>query len=151
MSNENFDEKLKEYDRAEELKREEKGSRKMCTFVLIGCFIVVCIGIWVATYFIRSAQIDNYVESINYVNNTETESTGAVVKLVTVTIDGVDYTLDDLKDKIDLPTVVDVTVTYTDDSTVTKSAYISYVDSKDITDVSYQDNEYGRVIIPKAE
>lgn len=151
MSNENFDEKLKKYDRAEELKREEKGSRKMCAIIFIGIFIAVCIAIWLITYFIRSAQIDDYVESINYVNDTETESSGSVVKLVTVTIDGVDYTLDDLKDKTDLPTVVDVTVTYTDDSTVTKSAYISYVDSKDIKEVSYQDNEYGRVIIPRAE
>lgn len=148
MSN-NFDEEIKKKEREEELEREAKGSQLMISLVILSLFIVVCGAIWFAVYKIRSKQIDNYVNNIEYVNNTETESSDLAVKLVTVTIDGVDYTLNQLKDKTDLPTVVDVSVTYTDDSTVTKSAYISYVDSKDVKEVSYQDNEYGRILIPK--
>lgn len=148
MSN-NFDEEIKKKEREEELEREAKGSRLMISLVILTLFIVVCGAIWLTVYKIRSSQIDNYVNNIEYVNNTETESSDLAVKLVTVTIGDVDYTLNQLKDKTDLPTVVDVSVTYTDDSTVTKSAYISYVDSKDVKEVSYQDNEYGRILIPK--
>lgn len=148
MSN-NFDEEIKKKEREEELEREAKGSQLMISLVILALFIVVCGTIWFTVYKIRSSQIDNYVNNIEYVNNTETESSDLAVKLVTVTIDDVDYTLNQLKDKTDLPTVVDVSVTYTDDSTVTKSAYISYVDSKDVKEVSYQDNEYGRILIPK--
>lgn len=148
MSN-NFDEEIKKKEREEELEREAKGSQLMISLVILALFIVVCRAIWFTVYKIRSSQIDNYVNNIEYVNNTETESSDLAVKLVTVTIDDVDYTLNQLKDKTDLPTVVDVSVTYTDDSTVTKSAYISYVDSKDVNEVSYQDNEYGRILIPK--
>lgn len=148
MSN-NFDEEIKKKEREEELEREAKGSQLMISLVILALFIVVCGAIWFTVYKIRSSQIGNYVNNIEYVNNTETESSDLAVKLVTVTIDDVDYTLNQLKDKTDLPTVVDVSVTYTDDSTVTKSAYISYVDSKDVKEVSYQDNEYGRILIPK--
>lgn len=148
MSN-NFDEEIKKKEREEELEREAKGSQLMISLVILALFIVVCGAIWFTVYKIRSSQIDNYVNNIEYVNNTETEGSDLAVKLVTVTIDDVDYTLNQLKDKTDLPTVVDVSVTYTDDSTVTKSAYISYVDSKDVKEVSYQDNEYGRILIPK--
>lgn len=148
MSN-NFDEEIKKKEREEELEREAKGSQLMISLVILALFIVVCGTIWFAVYKIRSSQIDNYVNNIEYVNNTETESSDLAVKLVTVTIDDVDYTLNQLKDKTDLPTVVDVVVTYTDNSTVTKSAYISYVDSTDVKEVSYQDNEYGRILIPK--
>ena len=148
MSN-NFDEEIKKKEREEELEREAKGSQLMISLVILALFIVVCGAILFTVYKIRSSQIDNYVNNIEYVNNTETESSDLAVKLVTVTIDDVDYTLNQLKDKTDLPTVVDVSVTYTDDSTVTKSAYISYVDSKDVKEVSYQDNEYGRILIPK--
>lgn len=148
MSN-NFEEEIKKKEREEELEREAKGSQLMISSVILALFIVVCGVIWFTVYKIRSSQIDNYVNNIEYVNNTETESSDLAVKLVTVTIDDVDYTLNQLKDKTDLPTVVDVSVTYTDDSTVTKSAYISYVDSKDVKEVSYQDNEYGRILIPK--
>ena len=150
MSN-NFNEDTKKTEREEELKREAKGSQLMILLVILALFIAVCGAIWFTVYKIRSSQIDNYVNSIKYVNNTETESPKLAVKLVTVTIDGTDYTLDQLKDKTDLPTVVDVTVTYTDKSTVTKSAYISYVDSKDVKEVSYQDNEYGRILIPRKQ
>lgn len=145
----NFDEEAKKKEREEELEREAKGSQKMVLLLAIAFFIITCVAIWFIVFFIRSKQIDNYVDTIEYVNNAETESSDVAVKLVTVTIDDVDYTLDALKDKTDLPTVVDVTVTYTDDSTVTKSAYISYVDSTDVKEVSYQDNEYGRILIPK--
>lgn len=148
MSN-NFEEEAKKKEREEELKREAKGSQLMISLVILALFIAVCGAIWFAVYKIRSSQIDNYINNIEYVNNDETESSDLVVKLVTVTIDDVDYTLNQLKDKTDLPTVVDVVVTYTDNSTVTKSAYISYVDSTDVKEVSYQDNEYGRILIPK--
>lgn len=142
---------IKQKEREEELEREAVGSRRMIGFLTIGVFALICVGIWFATYTIRGRQLDDYVNSIEYVNNEETESASATVKLVTVTIDDVDYTLDSLKDKEDLPTVVDVTVTYTDDSTVSKSAYISYVDSTSVSEVSYQDNEYGRILIPQEE
>lgn len=148
MSN-NFEEEAKKKEREEELKREAKGSQLMISLVILALFIAVCGTIWFAVYKIRSNQIDNYINNIEYVNNDETESSDLAVKLVTVTIDDVDYTLNQLKDKTDLPTVVDVVVTYTDNSTVTKSAYISYVDSTDVKEVSYQDNEYGRILIPK--
>lgn len=148
MSN-NFEEEAKKKEREEELKREAKGSQLMISLVILALFIAVCGVIWFAVYKIRSNQIDNYINNIEYVNNDETESSDLAVKLVTVTIDDVDYTLNQLKDKTDLPTVVDVVVTYTDNSTVTKSAYISYVDSTDVKEVSYQDNEYGRILIPK--
>ena len=148
MSN-NFEEEAKKKEREEELEREAKGSGRMLTILICALFIIVCVGIWFTVYTIRNSQIDDYVNSIKYVNSTEAESSKLTVKLVTVTIDGTDYTLDQLKDKTDLPTVVDVTVTYTDKSTVTKSAYISYVDSKDVKEVSYQDNEYGRILIPR--
>ena len=148
MSN-NFEEEAKKKEREEELKREAKGSQLMISLVILALFIAVCGAIWFAVYKIRSNQIDNYINNIDYVNNYETESSDLAVKLVTVTIDDVDYTLNQLKDKTDLPTVVDVVVTYTDNSTVTKSAYISYVDSTDVKEVSYQDNEYGRILIPK--
>ena len=150
MSN-NFNEDTKKTEREEELEREAKGSGRMLFILICALFIIVCVGIWFTAYAIRNSQIDNYVNSIKYVNNTETESPKLAVKLVTVTIDDTDYTLDQLKDKTDLPTVVDVTVTYTDKSTVTKSAYISYVDSKDVKEVSYQDNEYGRILIPRKQ
>ena len=148
MSN-NFEEEAKKKEREEELKREAKGSQLMISLVILTLFIAVCGVIWFAVYKIRSNQIDNYINNIEYVNNDETEGSDLAVKLVTVTIDDVDYTLNQLKDKTDLPTVVDVVVTYTDNSTVTKSAYISYVDSTDVKEVSYQDNEYGRILIPK--
>lgn len=148
MSN-NFEEEAKKKEREEELKREAKGSQLMISLVILALFIAVCGVIWFAVYKIRSNQIDNYINNIEYVNNDETESSDLAVKLVTVTIDDVDYTLNQLKDKTDLPTVVDVVVTYTDNSTVTKSAYISYVDSTNVKEVSYQDNEYGRILIPK--
>lgn len=148
MSN-NFEEEAKKKEREEELKREAKGSQLMISLVILALFIAVCGAIWFAVYKIRSSQIDNYINNIEYVNNDETESSDLAVKLVTVTIDDVDYTLNQLKDKTDLPTVVDVVVTYTDNSTVTKSAYISYVDSTNVKEVSYQDNEYGRILIPK--
>lgn len=148
MSN-NFEEEAKKKEREEELKREAKGSQLMICLVILALFIAVCATIWFAVYKIRSSQIDNCIDNIEYVNNDETESSDLSVKLVTVTIDDVDYTLNQLKDKTDLPTVVDVVVTYTDNSTVTKSAYISYVDSTDVKEVSYQDNEYGRILIPK--
>lgn len=148
MSN-NFEEEAKKKEREEELKREAKGSQLMISLVILALFIAVCGIIWFAVYKIRSSQIDNYINNIEYVNNDETESSDLAVKLVTVTIDDIDYTLNQLKDKTDLPTVVDVVVTYTDNSTVTKSAYISYVDSTDVNEVSYQDNEYGRILIPK--
>lgn len=148
MSN-NFEEEAKKKEREEELKREAKGSQLMISLVILALFIAVCGIIWFAVYKIRSNQIDSYINNIEYVNNDETESSDLAVKLVTVTIDDVDYTLNQLKDKTDLPTVVDVVVTYTDNSTVTKSAYISYVDSTDVKEVSYQDNEYGRILIPK--
>lgn len=148
MSN-NFEEEAKKKEREEELKREAKGSQLMISLVILALFIAVCATIWFAVYKIRGSQIDNYINNIEYVNNDETESSDLAVKLVTVTIDDVDYTLNQLKDKTDLPTVVDVVVTYTDNSTVTKSAYISYVDSTDVKEVSYQDNEYGRILIPK--
>ena len=148
MSN-NFEEEAKKKEREEELKREAKGSQLMISLVILALFIAVCGAVWFAVYKIRSNQIDNYINNIEYVNNDETESSDLAVKLVTVTIDDVDYTLNQLKDKTDLPTVVDVVVTYTDNSTVTKSAYISYVDSTDVKEVSYQDNEYGRILIPK--
>lgn len=148
MSN-NFEEEAKKKEREEELKREAKGSQLMISLVILALFIAVCGAIWFAVYKIRSNQIDNCIDNIEYVNNDETESSDLAVKLVTVTIDDVDYTLNQLKDKTDLPTVVDVVVTYTDNSTVTKSAYISYVDSTDVKEVSYQDNEYGRILIPK--
>lgn len=148
MSN-NFEEEANKKEREEELKREAKGSQLMISLVILALFIAVCATIWFAVYKIRSSQIDNYINNIEYVNNDETESSDLAVKLVTVTIDDVDYTLNQLKDKTDLPTVVDVVVTYTDNSTVTKSAYISYVDSTDVKEVSYQDNEYGRILIPK--
>lgn len=148
MSN-NFEEEAKKKEREEELKREAKGSQLMISLVILALFIAVCGIIWFAVYKIRSSQIDNYINNIEYVNNDETESSDLAVKLVTVTIDDVDYTLNQLKDKTDLPTVVDVVVTYKDNSTVTKSAYISYVDSTDVKEVSYQDNEYGRILIPK--
>lgn len=148
MSN-NFEEEAKRKEREEDLKREAKGSQLMISLVILALFIAVCGAIWFAVYKIRSNQIDNYINNIEYVNNDETESSDLAVKLVTVTIDDVDYTLNQLKDKTDLPTVVDVVVTYTDNSTVTKSAYISYVDSTDVKEVSYQDNEYGRILIPK--
>jgi len=148
MSN-NFEEEAKKKEREEELKREAKGSQLMISLVILALFIAVCATIWFAVYKIRSSQIDNYINNIEYVNNDETENSDLAVKLVTVTIDDVDYTLNQLKDKTDLPTVVDVVVTYTDNSTVTKSAYISYVDSTDVKEVSYQDNEYGRILIPK--
>lgn len=142
---------IKQKEREEELEREAVGSRRMIGFLTIVVFALICVGIWFVTYTIRGRQLDDYVNSIEYVNNEETESASATVKLVTVTIDGVDYTLDTLKDKEDLPTVVDVTVTYTDDSTVSKPAYISYVDSTSVSEVSYQDNEYGRILIPQEE
>lgn len=145
----NFEEEVKKREREEELEREARGSQKMVFTLAIAFFIIACVIIWFVVYTIRGRQIDHYVDNIEYVNNVETESADIAVKLVTVTIDDVDYTLDALRDKTDLPTVVDVTVTYTDDSTVTKSAYISYVDSTDVKEVSYQDNEYGRVLIPK--
>lgn len=148
MSN-NFEEEAKKKEREEELKREAKGSQLIISLVILALFIAVCGAIWFAVYKIRSNQIDNYINNIEYVNNDETESSDLAVKLVTVTIDDIDYTLNQLKDKTDLPTVVDVVVTYTDNSTVTKSAYISYVDSTDVKEVSYQDNEYGRILIPK--
>lgn len=148
MSN-NFEEEAKKKEREEELKREAKGSQLMIFLVVLTLFIAVCGVIWLTVYKIRSSQIDNYINNIEYVNNDETESSDLAVKLVTVTIDDVDYTLNQLKDKTDLPTVVDVVVTYTDNSTVMKSAYISYVDSTDVKEVSYQDNEYGRILIPK--
>lgn len=142
---------IKQKEREEELEREAVGSRRMIGFLTIGVFALIYVGIWFVTYTIRGRQLDDYVNSIEYVNNEETESASATVRLVTVTIDDVDYTLDALKDKADLPTVVDVTVTYTDDSTVSKSAYISYVDSTSVSEVSYQDNEYGRILIPQEE
>lgn len=148
MSN-NFEEEANKKEREEELKREAKGSQLMISLVILALFIAACATIWFAVYKIRSSQIDNYINNIEYVNNDETESSDLAVKLVTVTIDDVDYTLNQLKDKTDLPTVVDVVVTYTDNSIVTKSAYISYVDSTDVKEVSYQDNEYGRILIPK--
>lgn len=148
MSN-NFEEEAKKKEREEELKREAKGSQLMISLVILALFIAVCGIIWFTVYKIRSSQIDNYINNIEYINNDETESSDLAVKLVTVTIDDVDYTLNQLKDKTDLPTVVDVAVTYTDNSTVMKSAYISYVDSTDVKEVSYQDNEYGRILIPK--
>lgn len=144
----NFEE-VRKKEREEELEREARGSQKMVFTLAVAFFAIICIAIWFIAYTIRGRQIDHYVDNIEYVNNVETESTDVAVKLVTVTIDDVDYTLDALKDKADLPTVVNVTVTYTDDSTVTKSAYISYVDSTDVKEVSYQDNEYGRILIPK--
>lgn len=142
---------IKQKEREEELEREAVGSRRMIGFLTIGVFVLICVGIWFVTYAIRGRQLDDYVNSIEYVNNEETESASATVKLVTVTIDDVDYTLDALKDKEDLPTVVDVTVTYTDGSTVSKPAYISYVDSTSVSEVSYQDNDYGRILIPQEE
>lgn len=142
---------IKQKEREEELKREAVGSRRMICFLTIVVFALICVGIWFVTYTIRGRQLDDYVNSIEYVNNEETESASVTVKLVTVTIDDVDYTLDALKDKEDLPTVVDVTVAYTDDSTVSKPAYISYVDSTSVSEVSYQDNEYGRILIPQEE
>lgn len=142
---------IKQKEREEELEREAVGSRRMIGFLTIEVFALICVGIWFVTYTIRGRQLDDYVNSIEYVNNEETESASATVKLVTVTIDDVDYTLDSLKDKEDLPTVVDVTVTYTDDSTVSKPAYISYVDSTSVSEVSYQDNDYGRILIPQEE
>lgn len=145
----NFEEEVKKKEREEELERESIGSQRMVLLLATAFFIIICTAIWFIVFTIRDRQIDHYVDSIEYINNVETESSSLAVKLVTITIDNVDYTLDALKDKADLPTVVDVTVTYTDDSTVTKSAYISYVDSTDVKEVSYQDNEYGRILIPK--
>lgn len=145
----NFEEEVKKREREEELEREARGSQKMVLLLAIAFFVIICTAIWFIVFTIRGRQIDHYVDSIDYVNNAETESSDLAVKLVTVTIDDVDYTLDALKDNLELPTVVNVTVTYTDDSTVTKSAYISYVDSTDVKEVSYQDNEYGRILIPK--
>lgn len=145
----NFEEEVKKKEREEELERESIGSQRMVLLLATAFFIIICTAIWFIVFTIRGRQIDHYVDSIEYINNIEIESSSLAVKLVTITIDNVDYTLDALKDKADLPTVVDVTVTYTDDSTVTKSAYISYVDSTDVKEVSYQDNEYGRILIPK--
>lgn len=145
----NFEEEVKKKEREEELEREARGSQRMVLLLATAFFVIICTAIWFIAFAIRGRQIDHYVDSIEYINNAETESSSLAVKLVTITIDNVDYTLDALKDKADLPTVVDATVTYTDDSTVTKSAYISYVDSTDVKEVSYQDNEYGRILIPK--
>ena len=123
------------------------------SFVVIGVvlFLGFLVGIWFATYTIRSKQIDSEVDAIIAAQGEAVEVVEeTVVKGVKVYIDDNSYTLPELQNLDELPTIVDIVVMYEDNNMKSKQAYISYSDDDSITDIEYLDNEYGRIILPQS-
>ena len=61
-------------------------------------------------------------------------------------VDGYEYTDIELLTMTSLPTVISVRVVYKDGSELYKSAYVCY---DDVDSVVYEDNAYGKIVLPQ--
>ena len=111
--------------------------------------VLVVIGLtalWFIVFNVRSSQIDDEVASMTHVSElTDDYSNGKTISDVKAVIKGVNIKLVDLNTVNELPTTLEVVVTYDDNTTEEKSAYISY---SDVIEPEYIDNEYGRILLP---
>lgn len=114
--------------------------------VLIGVGAACVLGVlWITTYQVRSAMIDNEVKQLVYAEDLSEEGLPEVLDVI-VDVESSTYQLNELPGVSDLPTLVDVTITYVDGSTTNKPAYVVY---DDISEPQYEDGKYGKVILPR--
>lgn len=121
--------------------------------VVIGTivFILGLMMLWLIVYRTRLFQIEKEVEDMGYVDEYENSSTGldfGVVQSSMVVINDSEFTLEEVNDMEDVPTIVSVHVTYEDGTEDTKSAYVVY---DDIDAPVFKDGMYGKVILPMRE
>lgn len=117
--------------------------KKVLIWVGAACAVGV---LWITTYQVRSAMIDNEVKQLIYAEDLSEEGLPEVLDVI-VDVDSGSYELTELSGVSDLPTLVDVTITYVDGSTSNKPAYVVY---DDITEPQYEDGKYGKVILPRS-
>lgn len=118
--------------------------------------VLACIGLvtFVIAFEVRTKQIDTYVKNIKYVNSDSTSSpkdSTDNVKALKVVVNKKTYNVVEFMKLKKIPTVVDVIVMYKDSNKmVKKPAYVSYNGDKSVKDFVYQDDKYGRLILPSS-
>lgn len=108
---------------------------------------LVLAGLWLAVYSVRTYQLQREISSLRYpVQTFEYDAEKAQeVSSVKVVLNDVEYDLDDVTWS-ELPEVVQVHVYYGDGYNIVKKAYIV---RDDVYEVSYEDNAYGRFVLPR--
>lgn len=155
-SNENDvkeEQKLDEYFKKIDEEHERKCAGVLVVWLLICTFIVICVGIFIGVYTLRTKQLDNYVSSLEAADgsSTVTESTEMPdLDMIKIGIDGKTYTIPELATLDKIPTIVDVIIMYKDGSLGSKQAYVSYANDDSVTEAEYIDGDYGRLILPKS-
>ena len=114
--------------------------------VAIG-LVILGVLVFAITYCIRSAQLDDYAESLgNAVYDTE-EDESVDISAIKVGYEGKTYTLDEFVDLEEIPVVVDILIAQSDGMMANKPAYVSYA-LDDTDSITYVDGAYGRLILP---
>ena len=108
---------------------------------------LVLAGLWLVVYSVRTYQLQREISSLKYpVQTFEYDVEKAQeVSSVKVVLNDVEYDLDDVTWS-ELPEVVQVHVYYGDGYNIVKKAYIV---RDDVDEVSYEDNAYGRFVLPR--
>lgn len=103
--------------------------------------------VFAVTFFVRSKQLDNYVENLSgAVDDTEPEEEFDITALK-VGFEGETYTLDEFVLLDEIPVVIDVLIMQSDGTLDNKPAYVSFA-VDDTESIQYVDGEYGRLILP---
>lgn len=115
-------------------------------------FVVFLVLVFIMTYKLTSDNIDRKVESLTAVNTEElVELSAMTVNTVVGYYNGEKYEdLNDLVNKVTAGTIVKCTVTYNDNTTKIKDAYVSVSNDSQQTGVLYEDGEkYGQILLPQ--
>lgn len=125
-------------------------SKKKKNLILIVACIVFIIIVFCVTYFIKNEQLNNKIDELSDMTNYVTELDEFVVKSVDCYYKGEKYTnLNDLKGVVKSGDIVQCTVTYDNDKTKIKKAYVSINTDTKETNVLYEDKEdFGQILLP---
>lgn len=144
---------LDEYFKKIDAEHDRKGADVLVACLLVCAFIIVCVGIFIGVYVLRTQQLDDYVNGLEAADGSSsvTESTEMpALDMIKIGIDGKTYTIPELATLDEIPTIVDVIIMYEDGSLGSKQAYISYANDDSVTEAEYIDGDYGRLILPKS-
>ena len=108
-------------------------------------FIIV---LWLSVFIIRSTILEKELNK-ELSQDFITELNGLAVQNVIVHLDNKDVGLQDVLDyNIECGDIIDVTVTYDDESTKDKQAYVTINTDEDEVLVKYTDGDYGQIKLP---
>ena len=114
--------------------------------ILVGFFII---GVFLLTLSLRSAMIDKEIDDMNVIATSESNLKVTGVKVI---YEDKEYSnLDSLANVISAGVVCKCEVSYSDGSVKKKDCYVVYSNDDSVNKIVYEDNDYGKIILPKKE